>query len=85
MARKVFRAGNSMVVALPREVMTQAGIADGCEVSVEYDHEHGGILVKPVQREVPSVDQDFAGQVAGFIDRYRPTLEALAKHEEPDI
>ncbi len=83
MMRKVFRAGNSTVVALPREVMVEAGIAEGCEVSVEYDREHGGILVKPVQRDVPGIDEDFVRQVNGFIDRYRPTLEALARHEAP--
>lgn len=83
MLRKIFRAGNSAVVALPREVMAEAGISEGSEVAVEFDREHGGILVKPVAREAMGIDPDFARQVAGFIDRYRPALEALAKHELP--
>ncbi|MGA7672356.1 MAG: hypothetical protein WBW04_18180 [Nitrolancea sp.] len=83
MLRKIFRAGNSVVVALPREVMTEAGIAEGHEVSVEFDREHGGILVRPVAHEATAVDPEFVRQVAGFIDRYRPALDALARHEPP--
>jgi antitoxin MazE len=81
--RKVFRAGNSTVVALPREVMAEAGVAEGHEVTVEYDAERGGILVKPVRREVFGIDEEFVRQVNGFIGRYRPMLDALAKHEPP--
>lgn len=83
MPRKVFRAGNSTVVALPRDVMAEAGVAEGTEVTVEYDREHGGILVKPAHQDLTGIDEEFARQVAGFIERNRPLLEALAKHEPP--
>jgi hypothetical protein len=68
---------------IPREVLDAAGIAEGNEVSVAYDREQGGILAKPVRREVRGIDEQLVGEVNGFIDRYRPTLEALARHEAP--
>lgn len=63
--------------------MAEAGVAEGTEVTVEYDREYGGILVKPAHQDLPGIDEEFARQVAGFIDRNRPFLESLAKHEPP--
>lgn len=83
MKRKVFRAGNSAVVALPPEAMESAGIVEGHEVSVEYDPEHGGILIRAVKPIPPGIDEAFARQVAGFVERYRAALDALARHEPP--
>jgi antitoxin MazE len=77
MLRKIFKTGNSMVVSLPREILEPLGVSDGSEVSVEL--EDGKIVIRPMQQTVPGVDEEFARQLAEFIDEYRPALESLAK------
>ena len=79
MARKIFKTGNSMVVSLPRESLGFLNLDEGSEVSVELDKERGEIIITPVSRSLPGIDQEFARQVAEFVERYRPALEALAK------
>ena len=79
MVRKVFKTGNSLVVALPREALKSLGLAEGAEVSVELDRESGKIVIAPVDISHTGVDEEFARQVAEFIDQYRPALEALAR------
>jgi antitoxin component of MazEF toxin-antitoxin module len=79
MLRKVFKTGNSVVVALPREMLNALHIVEGKEVSVDLDIEHGQITIAPVAPAIDGVDADFACQVAEFIDSYRPALEALAR------
>ncbi len=77
MLRKIFKTGNSMVVSLPREILEPLGVSDGSEVSVEL--EDGKIVIRPMQQSVLGVDEEFARQLAEFIDEYRPALDALAK------
>ena len=79
MARKIFKTGNSMVVSLPKELLESLSLTDGSEVSVELDKERGEIIITPVSKAPPGVDQEFARQVAEFIEQYRPALEALAR------
>lgn len=80
MAWKIFKTGNSMVVSLPTESLEFLNLEEGSEVSVELDKERGQIIITPVSRYLPGVDhQEFACQVAEFIERYRPALEALSK------
>jgi len=79
MARKIFRAGNSMVVSLPKESLELLGLSEGSEVSIELDKERRRLIITPVATTLPGVDADFARQVKEFIEQYRPALEALAK------
>lgn len=79
MFRKIFKTGNSTVVSLPREMLESLGIGDGSDVSIELDAATRQIIIRPVQRTAPGVDEVFARQVAEFIDEYRPALEALAR------
>lgn len=79
MVRRIFRTGNSIVVSLPREALDDLGLAEGARVSVELDRERRRIIISPVDRTLPGVDEKFARQVTDFIERYRPALEALAK------
>ena len=79
MMRKIFRTGNSMVVSLPKEMLDALKLAEGQEVSVELDAEHGRIMIAPVPSDADGVDAEFAAQVAEFIEQYRPALEALAR------
>ncbi len=79
MVRKVFRTGNSLVVALPRDALASLGVTEGAQVSIEVDRERRQIVISPVEQQLPGVDETFARQVSEFIERYRPALEALAR------
>ena len=77
--RKIFRAGNSLVVSLPQEALATLGLSEGAEVDVAIDREHGGILIRPALPELAEVDPEFIRQMQGFVQRYRPALEELAR------
>jgi antitoxin MazE len=79
MVRRIFRSGNSMVLALPREMLDSLHLGEGGEVSVELDVEQGHIVIAPAPFTAAGVDEEFARQVAEFIDAYRPALEALSQ------
>lgn len=80
MLRKVFRTGNSLVVSLPREVLEFLNIREGEVIEVNLDRENQHVILKPteVQVSIHGVDEEFAHQVAEFIEQYRPALEKLA-------
>jgi putative addiction module antidote len=81
MLRKVFKAGNSIVISLPKDALELLGIAEGSDVSVDLDREKRQIVISPAERPlaVAGVDEEFARLVAEFIEQYRPALDALAK------
>ena len=79
MIRKIFSTDDSAIVALPQEMLESLHLAEGEDVSVEYDAEHGCIVISPSGTEAAGVDAKFAKQVADFIDKYRPALDALAE------
>jgi putative addiction module antidote len=80
MLRKVFKTGNSIVVSLPKDVIEPLGIQEGADITVELDREHRQIIIRPMTPAIAgSIDEEFARQVADFIEKYRPALEALAK------
>ena len=79
MNRKIFRTGNSMVVSLPKGMLDALNLSEGGEVSVELDKDQERIVIARSAVETDGVDTEFARQVAAFIDRYRPALEALAE------
>ncbi len=79
MVRKVFRAGNSIVVSLPKEIADQLNVTEGADVSVELDKPNRQILIRPMDLPVAGdIDAEFAHQVAEFIQEYRTALDALA-------
>lgn len=81
MLRKVFRTGNSIVVSLPREALDFLEIREGTEVEVDLDRENRQVILKPAAAPLAGsgVDEEFARQVAEFIEQYRPALEKLSK------
>ena len=79
MIRKIFRAGNSMVVALPKEMLDALHLSEGSSVSIEFDADRRNSAIAAPTQEVEGVDAEFARQVAEFIEEYRPALDALAK------
>ena len=81
MTRKVFRAGNSLVVSLPREAIEVLGLREGSEVDLAVDSEESRVVITPRAFAVPGVDEKFARQVHEFIEEYRTALEHLARAE----
>ena len=80
MLRKLFKTGNSIVVSLPKDITEPLGVSEGTDVSVELDRENGQIIIRPAEHPIAGdVDEDFARQVAEFIEEYRPALEALSR------
>jgi antitoxin MazE len=81
MLRKVFKTGNSLVVSLPREALDYLGLEVGADVSIDLDRDKHQIVITPIDLPLSGagVDEVFARQVAEFIEKYRPALEALAK------
>ena len=80
MLRKIFKTGNSVVVSLPKDALEQLGVAEGADVQVELDEQNRQIVIRPVELPVGGIiDEAFAKQVADFIKRYKPALDALAK------
>jgi len=81
MLRKVFKTGNSVVVSLPKDALELLGISDGSNVSVDLDRENRRIVISPAEEPMAEagVDEEFAQQVAEFIDQYRSALEALSE------
>ena len=80
MVRKLFKTGNSIVVSLPKDIIEPLGITEGADVSVELDRENRQIIIRPAEEPIAGgIDENFARQLAEFIQEYRPALEALAK------
>lgn len=81
MERRLFKTGNSVVISLPKEILDGLGLADGENVSLEFDRQKNRIIITPVEKPqaVAGVDENFAHQVNEFIEYYRPVLEELAK------
>ena len=81
MLRKIFRTGNSVVISLPREMLEYLNINEGAEVEVNLDRENRQVILKPADLPLAAagVDENFAHQLAEFIEQYRPALEELAK------
>jgi antitoxin MazE len=80
MSRKIFKAGNSAVVSLPKEMLEALQIRDGSQVDVILDQPNRQIIIRPAEHlSIVGVDADFAHQVSEFIATFRPALEELAK------
>jgi len=79
MVRKIFKSGNSLVVALPKESIERLGWHEGSEVSVAVDADRGRMVIEPFAQPLAGIDPAFAQQLDEFIEQYRPALKALAQ------
>jgi putative addiction module antidote len=80
MERKLFKSGNSVVVALPKEAIENLGLADGDIVTLEVNQESRQIVISPRSPDsIAGVDAEYARQVSEFIDEHRQALEILAR------
>lgn len=79
MIRKVFRSGNSLVVALPTESLQQRCLEDVSEGDVALTDDRTGITVKSAAHGIAIMSPEYVSQVDAFIDAYRPALEELSE------
>ena len=77
----VIKSSNSAVIALPDEIIARLGISVGDEVVIEFWQHNRKVVISPANQPIPvgGVDENFARQVAEFMEQYRSTLEALAR------
>jgi putative addiction module antidote len=79
MIRKVFKAGNSLVVSMPKEAIQLLALLEGSDVSVTINEAREQIIIEAVYPELAGVSKGFAQQVTEFVTQYRPALEELAE------
>jgi len=79
MSRKIFKSGNSLVIALSKEMLAYLQLGESDEVHLRLDPEKRQILVMLAESALSTsaVDREFTIQVADFIEEYRPALEEL--------
>jgi putative addiction module antidote len=79
MIRTVFKSGNSLVVAIPSQVLDELHLHEGSEVEVHVASEKGTIEISPIEARKSGITPEFAKKVDEFIEAYRPALEALSQ------
>lgn len=84
--RKIFRAGNSQVVALSKEILQKLHLREGSSLILELDEEKKCVVLRPLeinQENIPinlnCIDKDYVDVVNGFIKKYEQALKELAK------
>lgn len=77
--RKVFKAGNSLVVSLPIEMLKSLGLRDGAHVTVEINREKQELILKPVITKKNNMSLEFVRTVDKLFMDYEYVLRRLAK------
>lgn len=77
--RKVFKAGNSLVVSLPIEMLKSLGLRDGAHVTVEINREKQELVLKPVITKKNNMSLEFVRTVDKLFMDYEYVLRRLAK------
>ena len=79
MAQKIIKAGDTLAVTLPHEVIEALHLQEGSQVALELSADKRHALLSLGNSPEMEIDPVFAQQVAEFIEQYRPALKALAK------
>lgn len=66
--RKVFRAGNSLVISLPRQVLETMGLQEGSRLMVNVERNRRALVLQPLEEDLIDIARE-------VIDQYRPFLE----------
>lgn len=77
--RKLFKAGNSVVVSLPVDMLKALGLSDGSHVSMEINREMRELVLKPVITKKSNLSVDFVRLVDKLFVDYDYQLRRLAK------
>lgn len=75
MSQKVVQIGSSAGVIIPKHSLEDLGLRVGDRVRVEVDKKRRAVLIEAAE----PVDEELLAWTRGFIKKYRPALEALAK------
>jgi len=75
--RKIFRAGNSIVVSLPQTMLKSLDLQEGSHVSVEVNRERRELVLKPVMAKKHSLPIDFVRLVDKLFVEYDYALRRL--------
>lgn len=75
MVKTITRHGNGSAIALDRPMLEQLGLKIGDQVQLTCSS--GSVVITPVHGIIP--DAEFAASQAKMLNRYRTTLEHLAK------
>lgn len=75
MTRKVLQIGSPDGVTFAPTLMRELGLNQGDHVTLEVGKKEGGDVIKALLR----VDEELVRWTKGFIEKYRPALEVLAK------
>lgn len=76
--RTVTTVGSSIGITLPQEMAAAYGLKRGDLVELEPTEE--GLLVKPT-RVVSALEPEGRRRVREIIERYRPALDAMSRHD----
>jgi antitoxin component of MazEF toxin-antitoxin module len=78
MVRKLFRAGNSVAVAIPGTALSALGLAEGDYVRLEHDAAAGALLLWPhTAHERLGLSSEYVRQIGEFLRDYGAALAAL--------
>jgi antitoxin component of MazEF toxin-antitoxin module len=77
--RKVYKAGNSLVFAIPRKMLDDLDLREGTNMAVYLDKKNRCLIAKPLNLPDREIDPSFAARVEAFIDCYEEALKELAK------
>jgi len=79
--RKIFKAGNSLVVSLPNEILNALEIKEGSQITIDIDKEKNKVIISPlpVPPQKPEISEEYAEMVEEFITEYEVALKELAK------
>jgi antitoxin component of MazEF toxin-antitoxin module len=75
MIQKLLNVGSSKAVTVPKNALKELGLEKAHSVSVTVDTENRRFIVEPLG----DVDGELVSWTKGFIEKYRPALEALSK------
>ena len=75
MLQKVLKVGSSAAVTIPKKSLEELGLKIGDEVTVTVNRENRTLMVE----SAAAVDTETIEWARGFIEKYRPALEALSR------
>jgi antitoxin component of MazEF toxin-antitoxin module len=77
---KIFKAGNSEVVAIPRLILQEVGLGEGQRVVLEPLAEESAVIIRPLRKkkQIP-LKGEFRRWLSGFLQEDAALLRELAE------
>jgi len=75
MNQKILKVGSSAAVTIPKNTLHELGLKIGDRITLSVNKANKQLMMRPAI----SVDAELVEWTRGFIEKYRPALEALAK------